>query len=197
MVKKRAARMVADYCGVTLPEDEKLKKEKAENGGKRKKRSRWGDVSDVTMNPMLPTVLPANMSKEDEELYMKKLRVEELSQLLRSGYVPEDTRSPSPEPVYNQSGQRLNTKDVRYRIKYEQERHELVQFLLVDNPNYRPPADYKPPDLRCEDRIHIPQVGRARAVYVAARVCGCCPPADQPALIYHLATPTSACPNVS
>eukprot|EP00045_Choanoeca_perplexa_P004309 m.37441 g.37441 ORF g.37441 m.37441 type:complete len:486 (+) comp12501_c0_seq1:116-1573(+) len=157
MVKKRAARLVADYCGVTLPEDEKAKKEKAENGGKRKKRSRWGDESDVTTNPMLPTVLPSGMSKEDQELYMRKLRVEELSQMLRSGYVPEDTRSPSPEPVYNQNGQRLNTKDVRYRIKYEQERHDLVQALLAENPNYRPPADYKPPDLRCEDRIHIPQ----------------------------------------
>jgi len=46
----------------------------SENGGGRKrKRSRWGDAEvDKAFIPGMPTVLPANMSKEQEELYLRK-----------------------------------------------------------------------------------------------------------------------------
>ena len=42
-------------------------------GGRKKKRSRWGDSEvDKAFIPGMPTVLPANMSKDQEELYLRK-----------------------------------------------------------------------------------------------------------------------------
>jgi len=52
-------------------------------------------------------------------------------------------RSPSPEPVYNHEGKRTNTREVRTRKKLEGERHRLVQKMLLLNPQFRPPHDYR------------------------------------------------------
>ncbi|EDQ88153.1 uncharacterized protein MONBRDRAFT_37684 [Monosiga brevicollis MX1] len=162
-IVKKARRMVAEYCGVPLPDEPEdpapaanASNEGGAGGddGSKKRRSRWGNDSERLLTPR--TVIPPNLSKDEQEMYLAQLRVDELSAHIRVGYVPEK-RSPSPEPVYNQRGQRLNTRDVRYRQKYEKERHELVQKLVSSNPNYKPPADYRPPDTRCEDRIPIPQ----------------------------------------
>lgn len=67
--------------------------------------------------------------------------------MLRSGElgIPknQEDRSPSPEPVYDSQGKRLNTREVRQRTKLEAERHKLVQEMLKLNPEYKPPLDYK------------------------------------------------------
>lgn len=43
---------------------------------RRKKRSRWGgDESEKVFIPGLPTILPANLSKEQEEIYICKLTI--------------------------------------------------------------------------------------------------------------------------
>lgn len=52
-------------------------------------------------------------------------------------------RSPSPEPIYDASGKRLNTREIRKRQELEQLRHEKIQALLKLNPNFKPPADYR------------------------------------------------------
>lgn len=52
-------------------------------------------------------------------------------------------RSPSPEPIYDHNGKRLNTREYRTRKKLEEERHIAVQEALTVNPEYKPPADYK------------------------------------------------------
>ena len=52
-------------------------------------------------------------------------------------------RSPSPEPIYNGEGKRMNTREYRTRKKLEEERHNLVQKMNELNPDYKPPVDYK------------------------------------------------------
>ena len=56
--------------------------------------------------------------------------------------------SPSPEPVYNMEGKRLNTREYRTRKKLEEERHHLVQRVLKANPDYKPPQDYRCPTMK-------------------------------------------------
>ncbi len=75
------------------------------------------------------------------------MRIEEITRMLRSGDLgiptnPEN-RSPSPEPIYDNAGKRLNTREVRTRAKLDGERHKLVTEMLKLNPEYKPPADYK------------------------------------------------------
>ncbi|XP_066992891.1 splicing factor 1 [Anabrus simplex] len=135
--------------------------EKEERRQKRKK-SRWGgDEKEKTFIPGMPTVLPTNLSKEQEEAYLVQLQIEEISRKLRTGELgipvnPEE-RSPSPEPIYSSDGKRLNTREYRTRKRLEEERHHLIQQMLSLNPDFKPPADYKPPIIRVSDKVMIPQ----------------------------------------
>ncbi len=65
-------------------------------------------------------------------------------------------RSPSPEPIYNYEGKRLNTRDLRYRKKLEDERHANIQEMLSLYPTYVVPADYRVPEIKLQDKIYIP-----------------------------------------
>lgn len=53
------------------------------------------------------------------------------------------SRSPSPEPIYNSEGKRLNTREFRTRKKFEDERHSLIVKMMSINATYKPPSDYK------------------------------------------------------
>ncbi|XP_012286294.1 splicing factor 1 isoform X2 [Orussus abietinus] len=109
----------------------------------------------------MPTVLPTNLTPEQEKAYLFQLQIEEISRKLRTGDLgiplnPEE-RSPSPEPIYSSDGKRLNTREYRTRRKLEEERHNLIQKILKINPEFKPPPDYKPPIIRVHDKVMIPQ----------------------------------------
>ncbi|XP_076072201.1 splicing factor 1-like isoform X1 [Mytilus galloprovincialis] len=130
---------------------------------KKKRKSRWAQDSEMekTVIPGLPTVIPTGLSADQENQYLMQLQIEEISRRLRTGDLgippnPE-SRSPSPEPIYNNEGKRLNTREYRTRKKLEEERHKLVQDAMNSNPDYKPPADYKPPIIRVSDKVMIPQ----------------------------------------
>ena len=53
------------------------------------------------------------------------------------------SRSPSPEPIYNNEGKRLNTREYRTRKRLEEDRHRLIQRAMEVGNDYKPPADYK------------------------------------------------------
>ncbi|KAF1739895.1 hypothetical protein MXB_3577 [Myxobolus squamalis] len=114
----------------------------------RRRQSRWSTEYDRVLIPGLPVALAGvELTKEQQDLYIIQLKIEEISLKLRTGNLgipvkPED-RSPSPEPVYNTQGVRLNTREIRVRQKLEEERHDLVSVMTDKNPDYRPPPDYK------------------------------------------------------
>lgn len=135
----------------------------ADRAERRKKRkSRWcGTEDDKTFIPGMPTMIPMGLSKEQEEAYMLQLKIEDTSRRLRSGDLgiavnPED-RSPSPEPIYSSDGKRLNTRDYRKRKELEENRHAAIQRMMEINLEYKPPADYKAPQIKVSDKVMIPQ----------------------------------------
>ena len=100
----------------------------------------------------MPTTLPKGLSAEQEKQYILQLQIEEITRKLRTNELgipknPED-RSPSPEPVYNSEGKRLNTREYRTKKKLEEQRHGLIQKMNEINSNYRPPGDYRAPGTR-------------------------------------------------
>ncbi|KAH0507914.1 Splicing factor 1 [Microtus ochrogaster] len=114
-----------------------------------------------TVIPGMPTVIPPGLTREQERAYIVQLQIEDLTRKLRTGDLgippnPED-RSPSPEPIYNSEGKRLNTREFRTRKKLEEERHTLITEMVALNPDFKPPADYKPPATRVSDKVMIPQ----------------------------------------
>ncbi|CAL9694564.1 unnamed protein product [Knipowitschia caucasica] len=132
-------------------------------GQKKRKRSRWSSETpdQKTIIPGMPTVIPPGLTRDQERAYIVQLQIEDLTRKLRTGDLgipvnPED-RSPSPEPIYNSEGKRLNTREYRTRKKIEEERHSLITEMMALNPEFKPPADYKPPATRVSDKVMIPQ----------------------------------------
>ncbi|XP_029467532.1 splicing factor 1 [Rhinatrema bivittatum] len=130
---------------------------------RKRKRSRWNNETcdQKTIIPGMPTVIPPGLSRDQERAYIVQLQIEDLTRKLRTGDLgippnPED-RSPSPEPIYNSEGKRLNTREFRTRKKLEEERHNLITEMVGLNPDFKPPADYKPPATRVSDKVMIPQ----------------------------------------
>ncbi|KAH8351110.1 hypothetical protein KR084_004259 [Drosophila pseudotakahashii] len=129
---------------------------------KRKRKSRWGgSENDKTFIPGMPTILPSTLDPAQQEAYLVQFQIEEISRKLRTGDLgitqnPEE-RSPSPEPIYSSDGKRLNTREFRYRKRLEEQRHQLIVKMQTVNPEFKPPADYKPPVTRVSDKVLIPQ----------------------------------------
>ena len=129
---------------------------------KRKRKSRWGAAEgEKTCIPGMPTVIPAGLSKEQEEAYLLQLKIEDASRRLRTGDFgipanPED-RSPSPEPIYSSDGKRMNTREYRKRKELEEQRHNDILRIMEINEDFKPPADYKPPQIKVNDKVMIPQ----------------------------------------
>ncbi|XP_055384706.1 splicing factor 1 isoform X2 [Condylostylus longicornis] len=132
------------------------------DGKGKKKRSRWGGTeNDKTFIPGMPTILPSTLDPNQQQAYLVQLQIEEISRKLRTGDLgipqnPEE-RSPSPEPIYSSDGKRLNTREFRTRKRLEEQRHQLILRMQCMNPDFKPPADYKPPVIRVSDKVLIPQ----------------------------------------
>lgn len=128
----------------------------------KKKKSRWSTEFDRVLIPGLPVALAGvELTQDQLNTYIMQLKIEEISLKLRTGNlgIPVDPaeRSPSPEPVYNTQGVRLNTREIRVREKLEEERHDLVNIMQDRNPDYIPPPDYKIPANKLTDKVFIPQ----------------------------------------
>eukprot|EP01018_Ginkgo_biloba_P005011 Gb_09287 [translate_table: standard] len=85
-------------------------------------------------------------------------RAEQIAAQLELGNLEIDydeaTRSPSPPPVFDASGQQINTREARKREELDLERREAIGECMRLNPNYKPPAGYKP--VYKEAKIYIP-----------------------------------------
>lgn len=139
--------------------DQNARLERLERGPRRK-QYRWGVSASENMIAKitgLPTEVEITLAPEQLEAYALNFRIEEITQKMRlNDVVPaEAERSPSPTPQYDNMGKRINTRDVRYRKTLESERHKLVQKALKLIPNYKPPADYRPPQ-KIQEKIYIP-----------------------------------------
>uniref|UniRef100_A0A914GTX4 Branchpoint-bridging protein n=1 Tax=Globodera rostochiensis TaxID=31243 RepID=A0A914GTX4_GLORO len=124
-----------------------------------RRKSRWSTTKAFV--PGMPTILPSDIDENQRQVYLFQMEIEETTRRLRQSDFGQNVdpaeRSPSPEPVYDTTGKRLNTREVRKRQEIEQRRHEKIQALLRLNPNYKPPADYRPPNIKLHDKVWIPQ----------------------------------------
>ena len=125
------------------------------NGG-RKRKSRWSEEEPKTFQ--LPDFMKDFTADLDPEVQALNIRLLEISRLLQSGLPlddrPEGARSPSPEPIYDNMGIRINTREYRARENLNRERQEIISQLIKKNPAFRPPADYRPPKL--QKKLYIP-----------------------------------------
>ncbi|ODQ45637.1 hypothetical protein PICMEDRAFT_16932 [Pichia membranifaciens NRRL Y-2026] len=105
-----------------------------------------------------PTIIRNTLTPEQIEAYVILVRIEEICNIISSGnYVPKDERlrSPSPPPVYDASGRRKNTREVRYKRKYENERCFLVERALKLIPGFKTPDWYNPRPTTIVEKLYI------------------------------------------
>ncbi|KAI3501040.1 hypothetical protein L1887_28896 [Cichorium endivia] len=129
-----------------------------QNGGK-KRKSRWADdePKPVFQLPDFMKDFTGGMDM-DPEIQALNARLMEISRILQSGQQlddrPEGARSPSPDPVYDNMGTRINTREYRARERLNRERQEIISQIIKRNPAFKPPADYRPPKL--QKKLYIP-----------------------------------------
>jgi len=88
-----------------------------------------------------------------------RIRIEEIGYKLLNNQLDLHffkDRDPSPTPLYDKGGKRVNTKDQRAKNKLMEERHILIEKALNVNPLFRPPADYRPVMNKKSKKIYIP-----------------------------------------
>ena len=106
---------------------------------------------------VLPQSVTGEIALLDPKVRGMREELEEINRKLASGEIyipPEGQRSPSPDPIYDSMGNRLNTREIRAREKIVDQRHKLVEDLIKEDPTFRPPADYKP--RKFSHKVYIP-----------------------------------------
>ncbi|CAL5429641.1 unnamed protein product [Camellia sinensis] len=130
-----------------------------QNGEAKKRKSRWADDEPKPVF-QLPDFMKdfAGGMDIDPEIQALNARLLEISRMLQSGLPlddrPEGARSPSPEPIYDNIGIRINTREYRARERLNRERQEIISQIIKRNPAFKPPADYRPPKL--QKKLYIP-----------------------------------------
>jgi len=100
-----------------------------------------------------------NLSKEELDTLLLRIRIEEIGYKLQNNQLDLEfyrERSPSPTPVYDKLGKRVNTRENRSKNNLMNERHILIEKALRINPLFRPPADYRPLLNKKSKKIYIP-----------------------------------------
>jgi len=131
-----------------------------------KRKSRWDDGSskknEKHVVPGMQTIINvANVDNKQQQIYLLQLQIREATQKLTMPSLgippnPRD-RSPSPEPIYNSKGVRMNTRYERTKAKLTNMRNNAITKLKVLDPTYQPPGNYSYKNTNLEDKIDVPQ----------------------------------------
>lgn len=129
----------------------------AENGdgmARKMRKTRW---SDDNSQFSMGTTLKSPGVEIDLEIPKLHAQLLEIGKKLRSGVVddrPLSERSPSPPPIYNSLGLKINTREARLRSKLMKQRQTIISELIRRSPNFKPPPDYK--SFKLQKKLYIP-----------------------------------------
>ncbi|KAK1935886.1 putative transcription or splicing factor-like protein [Babesia divergens] len=107
----------------------------------------WGPEDDKPFLPPPYVDLPPGMTPSQIDQFLREQRHDELIKKISGGeleFGDPDIRPPSPPPVYDRSGSRVNTRDIRAKNAMNGEYNRLVEYLLKHLPGFVASADYKP-----------------------------------------------------
>jgi len=150
---------------IIVESEAERQRRKAERAQKRK--SRWDDGSQKSnekhvVQGMQTIINISNTSETQQKIYLLQLQIKESSQKLQMPNLgippnPRD-RSPSPEPIYNSKGVRMNTRFERTKAKLMNIRNNAITKLKDLDPTYQPPSNYYSTykNAQLEDKVDIP-----------------------------------------
>jgi len=115
-----------------------------------KKGKRWGLPDDKPYRPLPYVDLPIGLTEKEIDQFLREQRLEDLHRKIQAHEledVDSDIRAPSPPPVYDKAGNRMNTRDIRIRKTMTAEYNRLIRYMIKHVDNYLPPVDWKPAKL--------------------------------------------------
>ncbi|CAD8173594.1 unnamed protein product [Paramecium octaurelia] len=119
--------------------------------------TRWGPEYEKTFQPPSLNCIPPDLSIDDLEYIIRLYCLDDINQKLQqpidSKMDDPDLRSPSPEPVYDQHGKRVNTREVRRKENFQRIKCSLTEECIKINKNFVPPYDFKP--LKKSQKIYL------------------------------------------
>jgi splicing factor 1 len=115
-----------------------------------KRGKRWGLPDDKPYKPLCYVDLPMGLTEREIDQFLREQRLEDLHRKIQAHELEDhdpDIRPPSPPPVYDKAGNRLNTRDIRIRKAMTAEYNRLIRYMIKHVEGYLPPVDWKPAKL--------------------------------------------------
>lgn len=115
-----------------------------------KKGKRWGLADDKPFKPLPYVDLPVGFEEKEVDQFLREQRLEDLARKIQLQILEDvdpDIRPPSPPPIYDKQGNRLNTREIRIRKAMLAEYNRLIRFMMKNIEGYVPPPEWKPQKL--------------------------------------------------
>lgn len=112
-----------------------------------KKGKRWGPTDDKPFKPLPYLHLPIGMTDKEVDQFLREQRLTDLQKKIQAGELEDvdpDIRPPSPPPIYDKQGNRVNARDTRLRKAMLTEQDRLIRFMMKTLEGYQPPVDWRP-----------------------------------------------------
>ncbi|OWM75623.1 hypothetical protein CDL15_Pgr021788 [Punica granatum] len=129
----------------------------------KRRKTRWSSINSQIklLGPLqLPDFTKETVLVSESDTEMQNLREElvDIDYKLQEPVIhderPKEEWSPSPEPVYNNFGIRINTREERLRQKLIERRQHLISRLIKKQPTFKTPKYNKTPKL-CK-KLYVP-----------------------------------------
>lgn len=124
----------------------------------KKRPTKWGEEWEKVFSPPSLPAVARGLPLHDLEYLIRLYRLDELVTKKNLGQIDildSEIRSPSPEPIYDKMGKRLNTVEQRCKDDMVREIQVLVDECQDMNPKFVPPADWK--NLKKSRKIYLPE----------------------------------------
>ncbi|KAF4678033.1 Splicing factor 1 [Perkinsus chesapeaki] len=122
-------------------------------GGHKRRRLHLGPKEEISYRPRPLVDLPVGLTITEIDQLMREIRLEDLRRKIANKELEladDDVliirvRAPSPPPVYNSLGQKINSREMRVKHQMHDELNRLCHYMIKTVPNYTPPPEYRPP----------------------------------------------------
>lgn len=123
-----------------------------------KRPTRWGKQKEKVFNPPSLPGLARGIPLQELEYLIRLYRLDQLIKMRNLGQleiIDSEIRSPSPEPIFDNMGVRVNTLERRCKDEMAREIQSLVDDCQEMDKKFVPPADWK--NLKKSRKIYLPE----------------------------------------
>ena len=140
---------------------------------KPERMTKWGNDDEKVFSPPSFYAIARGVPLHEVEYLLRLYRLDELIKMKNIGQLDlqdRDVRSPSPEPVYDKDGKRLNTTEIRMKDEMMEEIMTLIDECKDMNPNFIPPHEFR--NLKKSRKIYIPETAQGSKNNFAGLILG-------------------------